>query len=119
MPFPTEFKFNIAGRIVDVVAVVEGLGRELELKSWSMQEVEGKAVANGEAVGNVWSRAVRRAKAKGEKIEVDGDGGVKLGFRVEVSAREGGCCVMVRWVRGSDQVLFESFCGVVKRKFRE
>lgn len=119
MPFPTEFEFNVAGRVVDVVAVVEALGRELELKSWGVQVVEGRVVANGEAAGNVWSRAARRAKARGEKVEMGGDGGLKLGFRVEVSAREGGCVVLVRWVAGSDQVLFESFCGVIRRKFRE
>lgn len=119
MPFPTEFEFNVAGGVADVVTVVEALGRELELKSWDVQEVEGKLVANGEAAGNVWSRAARRAKARGEKFELSGDGGVKLGFRVVASAREGGCGVVVRWVRGGDQVLFESFCGVVRRRFRQ
>lgn len=116
MPFPTEFEFNVAGGVVEVAAVVEALGRELELKNWGMQEVEGRVVANGEAAGNVWSRAARRAKARGDEVEM---GGLKLGFRVEVGAREGGCVVMVRWVTGSNQVLFESFCGVIRRKFRE
>lgn len=119
MPFPTEFEFTVSGEVPGVAAVVEALGRELELKNWDVQEVEGKMVANGEAVGNVWSRAARRVKARGEKVKVSGDGGVKLGFRVVVGAREGGCGVVVRWVRGSDHVLFESLCGVVRRRFRE
>lgn len=118
MPFPTEFEFDVAGGVVDAAAAVEVLGSELELKSWCVQGVEGKVVANGEAVGNVWSRAARRAEARGQKVEVGGDGGTKLGFRVEVGAKEGRCRVVVRWVRGSDQVLFESFCGVVRRRFR-
>lgn len=120
MPFPTEFEFNAAGGVEEAVMMVEVLGRELELKSWDVQEVGGKVVANGETAGNVWSRAARRVKARGEKFEASGDGGVKLGFRVVVSVKEGGgCAVVVRWVRGNDQVLFESFCGVVRRRFRQ
>lgn len=119
MPFPTEFEFNITGGVAEVAMVVEALGRELELENWDVQEVEGKVVANGEAAGNVWSRAARRVKARGGKVEASGNGGVKLGFRVVVSAREGGCGVVVRWMRGSDQVLFESFCGVVRGRFRQ
>lgn len=44
-----------------------------------------------------------------------------LGFRIEVGEGEekGGAHVSVRWLRGHDSVLFESFCGMVKRLLGE
>lgn len=44
-----------------------------------------------------------------------------LGFKVQVRldgilAEERGVRVMVRWLKGSESVLFESFCGMLKRK---
>lgn len=40
----------------------------------------------------------------------------KLGFKIEVrQGDEGGTVVGLRWVRGVDAVLWESFCGMVRR----
>lgn len=78
----------------------------------------------GHAKENVWSRAARR-KAKrlaenaemktgagaGEKEGEDED--VALAFKIEIVSDEE---MEVRWVRGQDFVLFESFCGLVKRE---
>ncbi|RPB10641.1 hypothetical protein P167DRAFT_559671 [Morchella conica CCBAS932] len=69
----------------------------------------------GEARGDVWSRKARRRKARGE-MDVDVEGGeVKMGFRIEVMGGE----VVVRWTRGTDHVLFESFCGMLRRCVKE
>ncbi|KAH8155337.1 uncharacterized protein LAJ45_00347 [Morchella importuna] len=79
-------------------------------------EGEGdRVVGRGEARGDVWSRKARRRKARGE-MDVDVEGGeVKMGFRIEVMGGE----VVVRWTRGTDHVLFESFCGMLRRCVKE
>jgi 23S rRNA (adenine1618-N6)-methyltransferase len=73
----------------------------------------------GEASGNVWRRAYRREferKKKEGKVEMEQDREVKLAWRVRVIglARQ----VEVQWLRGRDQVLWESLCGLVHRTFR-
>lgn len=46
----------------------------------------------------------------------DDEEGVQLGFKIEVRQEEGGEVVVgLRWVRGVDAVLWESFCGMVRR----
>jgi 23S rRNA (adenine1618-N6)-methyltransferase len=46
----------------------------------------------------------------------DDEEGAQLGFKVEVRQEEGGEVVVgLRWVRGVDAVLWESFCGMVRR----
>ena len=41
---------------------------------------------------------------------------VKLGFKIEVRQGEEGCVVVgLRWVRGVDAVLWERFCGMLRR----
>lgn len=112
MPFPTEMEFEVPGGLEEVGGLVGVLGEELG--AW-VEGGEGRVVVGGEVAGNVWRRAARRAKARGEVEE----GGVKLGFRVEVERRAEGCGVRVRWTRGVDSVLFESFCGMVRRRLRE
>ena len=44
-----------------------------------------------------------------------------LGFKifVEKAINELGVKVTIRWLKGNDSVLFESFCGMVKRKLEE
>ena len=71
---------------------------------------------------NVWSRQARR-KMQGSaglahKAEID-EAKAVLGFKILVK-KEGiedkGVRVVVQWLKGTDSVLFESFCGMVKRK---
>lgn len=68
----------------------------------------------------VWSRAARRhvAKAEGEDMEED----MALGFKIHVEELPGGQSgskTTIRWLKGHDNVLFESFCGMMKRKLEE
>ena len=69
---------------------------------------------------NVWSRSARRKKrfaGEGEKMEEgsddEEDGEDEVALAVKVSCEDGK--VEVRWLRGLDHVLFESFCGMLKR----
>ncbi|KAH0612627.1 uncharacterized protein H6S33_009007 [Morchella sextelata] len=116
-PFPTVVAVGGRGSVGRVVGVVEGLGVGWVGdggKEGGPVEGEGdRVVGRGEARGDVWSRKARRRKGRGE-MEVEG-GEVKMGFRVEVVGGE----VVVRWTRGTDQVLFESFCGMLRRCVKE
>lgn len=38
---------------------------------------------------------------------------------IEPSVDPVGSKVCMRWVRGEDSVIFESFCGMIKRKLEE
>ena len=72
----------------------------------------------------VWSRASRRqvARKQGEAMEEDDDPEMAFGFKIHVVAARGGesgSRVTIRWLKGHDAVLFESFCGMVKRKQEE
>lgn len=53
-----------------------------------------------------------------EREQGDDDGEPALGFKVRVGiAKEAdGSEVWVRWMKGRDTVLFESFCGMVRRE---
>lgn len=69
----------------------------------------------------VWSRASRRRASKGQAVS-DDEAIISLGFKIHVRAGEPdgeGTKVCIRWLKGHDSVLFESFCGMVKRKLQE
>ena len=82
---------------------------------------------------NVWSRQARRKRKNqeqtlGEDIkEVDVETAT-LGFEISLQlqqepSKEGGIIhrtkISVRWLKGIDSVMFESFCGMLKRKLEE
>ena len=83
------------------------------------------ATGLGFANGNVWSRAARRRKQQvrhgstndaASDNESD-DSELVFGFKVQLKSSEKGSVeVLVRWIQGRDSVLFESFCGMLKRE---
>ncbi|KAF4548194.1 RNA methyltransferase-like protein [Elsinoe fawcettii] len=77
---------------------------------------EDQDVGAGRANDNVWSRAARRKKKRSrddddEPAVENASGTVALAFRITVSDTG----LDVRWLQGRDSVLFESFCGMLKR----
>jgi len=64
----------------------------------------------------VWSRAARRHAAKIQDEMEEDDGDIALGFKIHVEGIAEGMRVTIRWLKGHDSVLFESFCGMIKRK---
>lgn len=67
---------------------------------------------------NTWSRAARREAAKGIKT-ADKKGEPAMGFKITLRNTAGdqrGVEIDVRWLMGNDSILFESFCGMLKRK---
>lgn len=84
---------------------------------WKWKEEVSTGV--GFAPKNVWSRAARRHAASDGGGEEDD---MAFGFKIhvqELPRAENGPLVIevvVRWLKGNDSVLFESFCGMIKRK---
>jgi len=110
---PPELEFGIGRSCEEVCEDVVVLLAGLEL----LQTKRDGAEFYGEAKGNVWSRSTRRAMARGRMDTTGDEVDVKLGFLIAVE--EGTkSCVRVKWKRGHDGVLFESFCGMVKRKLQ-
>ncbi|KAL7270778.1 hypothetical protein RUND412_006500 [Rhizina undulata] len=114
----TEMVIAVDGEEEVVKGRVKTIIEELELVEWEWKDCVGV----GATKGNVWSRAARRAKARGGEVtgmEVDGE--IALRFRLVVKKGEDEKVddVTVRWLNGRDAVLFESFCGMLKRKLKE
>lgn len=119
LPFPCEYQFTVpdatpAERITAILG-------DLDLQ-WQYQLALSTGV--GYAKSNVWSRAARRKKKKQEADEAHGVESEEeeevaepaLGFKIQLDAAETGKMVQVRWLQGKDSVLFESFCGMLKRQ---
>lgn len=89
--------------------------------TWDGDENTGIAWARS----NVWSRSARRKRVQEVaseetqgKMDMEDEGDepdelAALGVRIAVTASKGE--VVVRWLKGLDTVLFESFCGMLKR----
>lgn len=122
-----------------IPAAIEQLNTVLGALDLSWNFDESSSVGFGTAKENVWARAYRRKKDKkitpggtatGKTASQGAVGGgkedvqmneaeaekqetlVALGFRIEVLEE----VLEVRWLRGHEYVLFESFCGMLKRE---
>ncbi|KAG9999508.1 hypothetical protein KCU72_g18499, partial [Aureobasidium melanogenum] len=87
-----------------------------------------KWVGHGMATQNVWSRSARRkrkrvemeqendrdAKVQSKALKTEDPAEVLLRFSIDV--REGD--MEVHWLQGKDNILFESFCGMLKRSMK-
>jgi len=104
---------------------VDAAVRELDVR-WRW-DGEGK-VGVMEARENVWSRAARRKKKMGAvvggvgtpEVKMDGGGDGEdedeeevVGLAVKITCKDER--VELRWLRGREYVVFESFCGLLKR----
>ncbi|OQE87597.1 hypothetical protein PENNAL_c0019G09220 [Penicillium nalgiovense] len=112
LPFPADYTFT--------------LPPELSSLPWFWTWDQTRSAGMGFAAENVWSRFARRKmKLAGEedaaRLKVIPDQ-VALGVRLQIrlvrgqKPEEKEVKVLVRWAQGTDTVLFESFCGMVKRK---
>ncbi|KAL2037556.1 hypothetical protein N7G274_009668 [Stereocaulon virgatum] len=127
LPFPSEYTFYMNDSTVDSSArTINNILRALDL---NYQYRPTLATGLGFATGNVWSRAARRKQAQKSseasaslQYEHESDDGTDdiepaLGFKIHLGLGDmGGVEVMIRWVKGMDSVLFESFCGMLKRQ---
>jgi len=121
LPFPSEYVLTFPG---DPSIRHEEISNRLNdtLADLALQWVWKPAISTGVgfAAKNVWSRAARRKSAKNTTMadEVDEDD-MAFGFKIHVervTESQVGVQVNIRWLKGNDSVLFESFCGMIKRK---
>jgi 23S rRNA (adenine1618-N6)-methyltransferase len=86
------------------------------------------SIGVGEASQNVWRRAYRRGhdRKKNEFAAVAGVADIEMGGQVadkkvalafRISVDQHAKDILLEWLRGSDQVLWESFCGMLHRVF--
>lgn len=125
LPFPADYTFTLpSGTSIDTATAT--LNAEFGSLPWFWSWDQARSSGTGFAAENVWSRHARR------KMKLAGEEGaanlkviptqVALGVRVQLrlvrgeKAEDKEVKVLVRWVQGVDSVLFESFCGMVKRK---
>jgi U6 snRNA m6A methyltransferase len=102
----------------DINDVMKGLDLQW---NWKDDRLAGIAIAKE----NVWSRSARRRKQRrleniptnSDDMDIDEDNEedtgdfIALGVKIALSP-EG---ISIRWLQGLDYVLFESFCGMLKR----
>ncbi|KAL8953443.1 MAG: hypothetical protein Q9183_007328 [Haloplaca sp. 2 TL-2023] len=128
LPFPTEFSFRLTPKM-GIDAAAERLNEIMEGLELQWQYRSALATGVGFAKGNVWSRAARRKQlregqtAGSNQDSEDSEAGEEeeepaLGTKISLTLRKegGGTEVMVRWLVGRESVLFESFCGMLRRE---
>lgn len=118
MPFPSDFSFTLTPATLEDLA--RRLNETLEQLDIQWQYRPSLATGVGFACANVWSRAARRQQQKGSSAGTDkiGEDEPALGFKIQLrlGKEKQEIQVLIRWLRGHDSVLFESFCGMLKRQ---
>ncbi|KAL4865361.1 hypothetical protein BDV12DRAFT_174744 [Aspergillus spectabilis] len=118
LPFPSEYTFELPNSSIDDIG--NSLNDELSSLHIHWTWSPDLATGVGFAPENVWSRQYRRKMKISESHEKpEDDRKAALGFKVQLEmdpTEEKTIRVVVRWLKGTDTVLFESFCGMIKRK---
>lgn len=120
LPFPSEYLITLEGKDKnEVVERVDTTMSLLALSHWWWDEE--KPFGTGFARGNVWGRRERRKKRdiEGKEKAEEPEDEMAFGFSITVDEKEGKVEVKIRWLKGFDSVIFESFCGMVKRKLEQ
>lgn len=126
LPFPADYTFTFPLKTTFDDAV-DSMNTDLSSLSWSWSWDKNLSAGIGYASENVWSRQARRklklAEQEGSKVKpVAPSMDVELGVRVQLTLTKANdseaheAKVLISWIRGTDHVLFESFCGMLKRK---
>ncbi len=122
MPFPSDFSFTLPNTTLEDAA--RRLNATLEELDLQCQYRPSLATGVGFARTNVWSRAARRQQQKGSIAGANTTGDEEeedepaLGFKIQLKLgnEKQEIQILIRWLRGHDSVLFESFCGMLKRQ---
>ncbi|KAG9585504.1 hypothetical protein KCU86_g15405, partial [Aureobasidium melanogenum] len=126
LPYPTAQTIHTVGFTRQEAADL--LNKTLEALQIKWVWRAEKWVGHGMATQNVWSRSARRkrkrvemeqendrdAKVQSKALKTEDPAEVLLRFSIDV--REGD--MEVHWLQGKDNILFESFCGMLKRSMK-
>ena len=122
LPFPSNYTFTVKSPTQEWIAQrLNGVFQPLDLR-WHFRP--SLATGFGAASGNVWSRSARRKQNRTENGDFSREKDEEeeeverraLAFKIHalpIANQE--TEVHVRWLQGEDRVLFESFCGMLKR----
>ena len=122
LPFPTSYTISLPASFTGGAAG-EKLNDQLAVLDLSWEWDAANSSGVGKASDNVWGRAYRRAYERRKKeglVDMRDDAVVKktkLAFRATVVQLAGE--ITLEWLRGEDQVMWESFCGCVHRWFKQ
>jgi 23S rRNA (adenine1618-N6)-methyltransferase len=147
LPFPGEFVVEFEGERERVGGRVDAVLSELPLRwMWKPAICTGVGFAAGNVWSRAARRKLNRdtnretsqqmgSQGRDEDVEGEEDDeeeemvfGFKINVRevgrdgsqaVEREVKERGVQVVIRWLKGFDSALFESFCGMMKRKLEE
>lgn len=121
LPFPTSYSISLPSSVTGAAAS-DKINDQLSTLDLSWKWNSATSSGTGEASENVWGRAYRRAYERRKKeglVEMRDEAPTKknrLTFRVTVVQLAGE--ITLEWLRGEDQVLWESLCGCVHRWFK-
>ncbi|CZT12009.1 hypothetical protein WAI453_003291 [Rhynchosporium graminicola] len=121
LPFPGQYVVASDKNHVEIGEHVNKTLSELPLK-WMWKPKISTGI--GFCDRAVWSRAARRhvPKDKGELMGDEDEDDLAFVFKIVVEPNQGGLGgsrTTIRWLKGHDSVLYESFCGMLKRKVEE
>ncbi|CEJ62202.1 hypothetical protein PMG11_10710 [Penicillium brasilianum] len=125
LPFPADFSFTLPPE-TNIDTAISTVNAELRSLPWYWDWNKSLSAGVGFASENVWSRQARRKMKLAGQAETGNLDAIPqeiaLGVRVQLKLLERKepeskeVQVLVRWTQGTDSVLFESFCGMLKRK---
>lgn len=121
--FPSEFNLGLPMASLETAA--EQLNAILDPLRLRWQYRPSLCVGVGATQANVWSRAARRKQQQHIAPDEDRDSECDeagLAFKIQLrhtQATTKGSMMTVRWLQGQDRVLFESFCGMLKRSLKD
>jgi len=124
LPFPSDYLIQSNSNSSKIAACLNEILSQLPLK-WMWKPSISTGVGFVDKAQAVWSRAARRqAKTQMDNMneEEDEQEEPSFGFKILVEEVAGGIAgsrIVIRWLKGHDSVLFESFCGMMKRKIEE
>lgn len=117
LPFPNEYLIQHSLSIEVITLALNEAISAIDVRwRWDEERLAGLALISGD----VWSRQARRMREKkpklyAEMLQSTSQKSPQLVLKITVAFDR----VTARWMKGDDQVLFESFCGMLKRKLDE
>ncbi|KAI9887988.1 MAG: hypothetical protein M1823_000245 [Watsoniomyces obsoletus] len=138
LPLQTERRLDFTGKSKSIDEINRRVNDILTSLPALWQWKSSMSTGIGFVMGDVWSRAYRRKQkaleirggdqqqpnkdAEDEDEEEIDHENATLGFKIQTRLElkgTSGVNVSIRWLKGVDPVLFESFCGMLKRKLQE